>query len=101
MTRSHVWPVDRMLPDTILLAERGRGRAVDHRAGRVIGNFGDRVTALSNIDGFLRERAFGQLLREHQRKALVERDLWLYVCDPVPDQRPSTRPRSWISAAGT
>src|SRR5262249_20108726 len=45
-----------------------------------IGNFRDRITALTMIDDFLRESSTPALLAAHQHKALVN-DLWLYVRD--------------------
>lgn len=45
-----------------------------------IANLSDRVTALTMIDDFLRERGTPAMLRQHQDKALVN-DLWLYVRD--------------------
>jgi len=82
MTRAHVLAkaVD-VIPDTIYYwRERGKGALSITQSRTSIGNLRDRITALLNIDGFLRERASSALLREHQRKALVN-DLWLYVCD--------------------
>jgi CDP-glycerol glycerophosphotransferase len=82
MTRAHVLAkaVD-VIPDTIYYwRERGKGALSITQSRTDIGNLRDRITALSNIDSFLRERSSATLLREHQRKALVN-DLWLYVCD--------------------
>jgi CDP-glycerol glycerophosphotransferase len=82
MTRAHVLAraVD-VIPDPIYYwRERGKGALSITQSRTNIGNFRDRVAALINIDGFLRERGEHRLLREHQRKALVN-DLWLYVCD--------------------
>jgi CDP-glycerol glycerophosphotransferase len=82
MTRAHVLAkaVD-VIPDTIYYwRERGKGALSITQSRTDIGNLRDRITALRSIDGFLRERASAALLREHQRKALVN-DLWLYVCD--------------------
>jgi CDP-glycerol glycerophosphotransferase len=82
MTRAHVLAkaVD-VIPDTIYYwRERGKGALSITQSRTDIGNLRDRITALSNIDSFLRERASARLLRQHQRKALVN-DLWLYVCD--------------------
>ena len=82
MTRAHVLAkaVD-VIPDTIYYwRERGKGALSITQSRTDIGNLRDRITALSNIDSFLRERASATLLRQHQRKALVN-DLWLYVCD--------------------
>ena len=82
MTRAHVLAraVD-VIPDPIYYwRERGKGALSITQSRTDISNFRDRIAALLNIDGFLRERAPAGLLREHQRKALVN-DLWLYVCD--------------------
>jgi CDP-glycerol glycerophosphotransferase len=82
MTRAHVLArtVD-VIPDTIYYwRERGKGALSITQSRTDISNLRDRITALTNIDGFLRERASVTLLRQHQRKALVN-DLWLYVCD--------------------
>jgi CDP-glycerol glycerophosphotransferase len=82
MTRAHVLAkaVD-VIPDTIYYwRERGKGALSITQSRTDIGNLRDRISALLNIDSFLRERGSAALLREHQRKALVN-DLWLYVCD--------------------
>ena len=82
MTRAHVLAkaVD-VIPDPIYYwRERGSGALSITQSRTDIGNFRDRINALVNIDAFLRERGSAELLREHQRKALVN-DLWLYVCD--------------------
>jgi CDP-glycerol glycerophosphotransferase len=82
MTRAHVLAraVD-VIPDPVYYwRERGRGALSITQSRTDIGNFRDRITALLNIDGFLRDRGAAALLREHQRKALVN-DLWLYVGD--------------------
>jgi CDP-glycerol glycerophosphotransferase len=82
MTRAHVLAqaVD-VIPDPIYYwRERGTGELSITQSRTDISNFRDRINALVNIDAFLRERGSAELLREHQRKALVN-DLWLYVCD--------------------
>jgi CDP-glycerol glycerophosphotransferase len=82
MTRAHVLAkaVD-VIPDPIYYwRERAKGALSITQSRTNISNLRDRITALLNIDGFLRERGERRLLREHQRKALVN-DLWLYVCD--------------------
>jgi CDP-glycerol glycerophosphotransferase len=82
MTRAHVLAkaVD-VIPDVIYYwRERGKGALSITQSRTNISNLRDRITALLNIDGFLRERGERRLLREHQRKALVN-DMWLYVCD--------------------
>ena len=82
MTRAHVLAkaVD-VIPDTIYYwRERGKGQLSITQSRTDITNFRDRITALTAIDRFLAERGSPKLLREHQRKALVN-DLWLYVAD--------------------
>ena len=82
MTRAHVLAkaVD-VIPDSIYYwRERGKGALSITQSRTNISNLRDRITALRNIDEFLRERGERRLLREHQRKALVN-DLWLYICD--------------------
>ncbi|MGO9728537.1 MAG: glycosyltransferase family 2 protein, partial [Streptosporangiaceae bacterium] len=82
MTRAHVLAkaVD-VIPDTIYYwRERGKGQLSITQSRTNITNFRDRITALTAIDRFLAERGSTKLLREHQRKALVN-DLWLYVAD--------------------
>ncbi len=82
MTRAHVLAraVD-VIPDTIYYwRERGKGQLSITQSRTDITNFRDRITALTAIDRFLAERGSPKLLREHQRKALLN-DLWLYVSD--------------------
>jgi CDP-glycerol glycerophosphotransferase len=82
MTRAHVLAsaVD-VIPDpTYYWRERGKGPLSITQSRTEISNFRDRIAALLAIDGFLRDRSLTGLLREHQRKALVN-DLWLYVGD--------------------
>jgi CDP-glycerol glycerophosphotransferase len=82
MTRAHVLAraVD-VIPDQIYYwRERGKGALSITQSRTDINNLRDRIAALLAIDGFLRERGTPRLLRQHQRKALVN-DLWLYVCD--------------------
>jgi CDP-glycerol glycerophosphotransferase len=82
MTRAHVLAkaVD-VIPDPIYYwRERGKGQLSITQSRTDITNFRDRITALTAIDQFLAERAGPRLLREHQRKALIN-DLWLYVAD--------------------
>jgi CDP-glycerol glycerophosphotransferase len=82
MTRAHVLArsVD-VIPDRIYLwRERAAGELSITQNRTDVQNLRDRVTALLAIDGFLREHAPARLLRQHQRKALVN-DLWLYVRD--------------------
>jgi CDP-glycerol glycerophosphotransferase len=82
MTRAHVLAkaVD-VIPDHIYLwRERAAGELSITQNRTDIQNLRDRVAALLAIDGFLAENAPARLLRQHQRKALVN-DLWLYVRD--------------------
>jgi CDP-glycerol glycerophosphotransferase len=82
MTRAHVLAkaVD-VIPDSIYYwRERGKGELSITQSRTSIGNFRDRITALLAIDKFLAANASTKLLRQHQRKALVN-DLWLYVRD--------------------
>jgi CDP-glycerol glycerophosphotransferase len=82
MTRAHVLAraVD-VIPDPVYYwRERGKGALSITQSRTNISNFRDRITALLAIDGFLADNASAKLLRQHQRKALVN-DLWLYVCD--------------------
>jgi CDP-glycerol glycerophosphotransferase len=82
MTRAHVLAraVDVITEPIYYWRERGKGALSITQSRTDIANFRDRVTALHNIDALLRERHAPGLLREHQRKALVN-DLWLYVGD--------------------
>jgi CDP-glycerol glycerophosphotransferase len=82
MTRAHVLAraVD-VIPDTVYYwRERGKGELSITQSRTDIRNLRDRITALLAIDSFLREHGSARLLRQHQRKALVN-DLWLYICD--------------------
>src|SRR6266705_3347114 len=82
MTRAHVLAtaVD-VIPDPIYYwRERGKGALSITQSRTNISNLRDRITALLAIDRFLAGNASAKLLRQHQRKALVN-DLWLYVCD--------------------
>ena len=82
MTRAHVLAraVD-VIPDPIYYwRERGKGELSITQSRTSISNFRDRIAALLAIDAFLREQGSARLLRDHQRKALVN-DLWLYVGD--------------------
>ncbi len=82
MTKAHVLAraVD-VIPDLIYYwRERGKGQLSITQSRTDIKNFRDRITALTVIDRFLAERGSPKLLREHQRKALIN-DLWLYVAD--------------------
>ncbi|MGO9161511.1 MAG: CDP-glycerol glycerophosphotransferase family protein [Streptosporangiaceae bacterium] len=82
ITKAHVLAraVD-VIPDTIYYwRERGAGELSITQSRTDIANFRDRITALQVIDDFLRARGTPKLLRQHQRKSLVN-DLWLYVCE--------------------
>jgi CDP-glycerol glycerophosphotransferase len=82
MTKAHVLAtsVD-VIPDLVYYwRERGRGAFSITQNRTDIRNLRDRITALLAIDSFLAEKAPAKLLRQHQRKALVN-DLWLYVGD--------------------
>jgi CDP-glycerol glycerophosphotransferase len=82
MTRAHVLAkaVD-VIPDHIYYwRERAAGELSITQNRTNIQNLRDRITALRAIDDFLRSAAPASLLRQHQRKALVN-DLWLYVRD--------------------
>ncbi|HZC42334.1 MAG TPA: bifunctional glycosyltransferase family 2 protein/CDP-glycerol:glycerophosphate glycerophosphotransferase [Streptosporangiaceae bacterium] len=82
MTKAHVLAraVD-VVPDYIYYwRERAAGAFSITQNRADIQNLRDRLTALLEIDGFLRAHAPRKTLRQHQRKALVN-DLWLYVRD--------------------
>jgi CDP-glycerol glycerophosphotransferase len=82
MTKAHVLAkaVD-VIPDFIYYwRERGSGALSITQSRTSIENFRDRITALLVIDEFLREHKPHRMVREHQRKALLN-DLWLYVPD--------------------
>src|SRR4029077_2008360 len=82
MTRAHVLAkaVD-VIPDYVYYwREREAGELCLTQNRTDIQNLRDRITALLAIDAFLREHAPRKVLRQHQRKALVN-DLWLYVRD--------------------
>jgi CDP-glycerol glycerophosphotransferase len=82
MTKAHVLAraVD-VIPDPIYYwRERGAGELSITQSRTSIENFRDRITALLVIDEFLREHPPVRMVREHQRKALLN-DLWLYIPD--------------------
>src|SRR5580693_8910471 len=82
MTKAHVLAraVD-VIPDPIYYwRERGSGALSITQSRTSIENFRDRITALLVIDEFLREHPPARMVREHQRKALLN-DLWLYIPD--------------------
>ena len=73
MTRAHVLAraVD-VIPDPIYYwRERGKGELSITQSRTSISNFRDRIAALLAIDAFLRDQGSAKLLRDHQRKALV------------------------------
>jgi len=82
MTKAHVLAkaVD-VVPDFVYYwRERAAGEFSITQNRTNIQNLRDRITAVIAIDDFLRRNASARLLRQHQRKALVN-DLWLYVRD--------------------
>jgi CDP-glycerol glycerophosphotransferase (TagB/SpsB family)/glycosyltransferase involved in cell wall biosynthesis len=82
MTKAHVLAnaVDVITDPVYHWRDRDKGAPSITQSRKRIGNFRDRITALTMIDNFLRESATAALLRAHQHKALVN-DLWLYVRD--------------------
>jgi CDP-glycerol glycerophosphotransferase len=82
MTQAHVLAkaVDVIVDVVYYWRERGRGELSITQNRTDIKNLRDRITALLAIDSFLTGHAPAKLLRQHQRKALVN-DLWLYVGD--------------------
>jgi len=82
MTRAHVLAtaVDVITDPIYYWRERDKGALSITQSRTDISNFRDRITALLAIDRFLADNASAKLLRQHQRKALVN-DLWLYACD--------------------
>jgi CDP-glycerol glycerophosphotransferase len=80
ITRAHVLAraVD-VIPETIYYwRERDKGALSITQSRTEISNYRDRINALLAIDSFLREHKPARLVRQHQRKALVN-DVWLYV----------------------
>jgi CDP-glycerol glycerophosphotransferase len=82
MTKAHVLAksVDVVGDLVYYWRERGRGAFSITQNRTDIRNLRDRITALLAIESFLAASAPAKLLRQHQRKALVN-DLWLYVGD--------------------
>ncbi len=82
MTQAHVLAkaVDVVVDVVYYWRERGRGELSITQNRTDIKNLRDRITALLAIDSFLAGHAPAKLLRQHQRKALIN-DLWLYVGD--------------------
>lgn len=82
MTKAHVLAkaVD-VIPEPIYYwRERGKGALSITQSRTNISNFRDRITAMRVIDEFVGQHLSSRLVREHQRKALLN-DLWLYVPD--------------------
>jgi CDP-glycerol glycerophosphotransferase len=82
MARAHVLAtsVD-VIPDHIYYwRHRPQGELSITQSRTDISNLRDRVAALLDIDEFLAAHSTAKLVRQHQRKALVN-DLWLYVRD--------------------
>jgi CDP-glycerol glycerophosphotransferase (TagB/SpsB family)/glycosyltransferase involved in cell wall biosynthesis len=82
MTKAHVLAraVDVVPEPVYWWRDRDKGAPSITQSRMRIGNFRDRITALTMIDDFLRDKSTPALLRAHQHKALVN-DLWLYVRD--------------------
>jgi CDP-glycerol glycerophosphotransferase len=82
MTKAHVLAasVDVITEPVYHWRDRDAGAPSITQSRTDIGNFRDRITALTMIDEFLRRRGTAAMLRKHQHKALVN-DLWLYVGD--------------------
>src|SRR6266699_3419880 len=82
MTKAHVLAaaVDVITDPVYHWRDRDKGAPSITQSRSDFGNFRDRITALTMIDDFLRERGTPAMLRQHQRKALVN-DVWLYVGD--------------------
>ncbi len=82
MTKAHVLAaaVDVITDPVYHWRDRDKGAPSITQSRTDFGNFRDRITALFLIDDFLRTRGTPAMLRQHQRKALVN-DLWLYVGD--------------------
>jgi CDP-glycerol glycerophosphotransferase len=82
MTKAHVLAraVDVITDHIYYWRQRAGGELSITQSRTQIANFRDRITALGVIDDFLRPRKPRHLLRDHQRKALVN-DLWIYIPD--------------------
>src|SRR5712691_11179630 len=82
MTKAHVLAraVDVTTDPVYHWRDRDKGAPSITQSRTDFGNFRDRIPALTMIDDFLRERGTPAMLRQHQRKALVN-DVWLYVGD--------------------
>ncbi len=82
MTRAHVLAtsVDVITEPVYHWRDRDSGGPSITQSRTDAGNIRDRITALTMIDDFLRQRGTPAMLRAHQHKALAN-DLWLYVRD--------------------
>ncbi|HEX9030717.1 MAG TPA: bifunctional glycosyltransferase family 2 protein/CDP-glycerol:glycerophosphate glycerophosphotransferase [Streptosporangiaceae bacterium] len=82
MTRAHVLAgaVDVITEPVYHWRDRDKGAPSITQSRAQIANLRDRITAFTMIDDFLRGSGSRSMLRQHQRKALVN-DLWLYVRD--------------------
>ncbi len=82
MTKAHVLAraVDVITEHIYYWRQRTSGELSITQSRTSIANFRDRITALEVIDEFLRTRKPRHLVRDHQRKALLN-DLWLYIPD--------------------
>ncbi len=80
ITRAHVLAkaVDTIPESIYYWRERGKGSLSITQSRTDISNYRDRIHALLNIDSFLREHKPHKMVRQHQRKALIN-DVWLYV----------------------
>ena len=82
MTKAHVLAaaVDVITDPVYHWRDRDKGAPSITQSRANISNFRDRITSLTMIDTFLRDRGTPAMLRGHQHKALVN-DLWLYIGD--------------------
>jgi CDP-glycerol glycerophosphotransferase len=80
MTRAHVLAraVDTIPEPIYYWRERGTGSLSITQSRTEISNYRDRIHVLLFIDSFLRSHKPARMVRQHQRKALVN-DIWLYV----------------------
>jgi CDP-glycerol glycerophosphotransferase len=80
ITRAHVLAkaVDTIPEPIYYWRERGKGALSITQSRTDISNYRDRINALLAIDSFLREHKPRKMVRQHQRKALIN-DVWLYV----------------------
>jgi CDP-glycerol glycerophosphotransferase len=80
ITRAHVLAraVDTIPEHIYYWRERGKGELSITQSRTDISNYRDRINVLLFIDAFLRSHKPSRMVREHQRKALIN-DVWLYV----------------------